>query len=86
MVIKPSIGLSNYYIYAILFVAVHNAITNIVVSKYSSNATTYGYTLYYFLCSTVTSTAMQNAPAQMWSCELGCGLEWTAVCWSTAGL
>mgnify|MGYP004385527411 FL=1 len=53
MVIKPSIGLSNYYIYAILLVAIHNAITNIVVSKYSSNATTYGYTFYYFLPLTV---------------------------------
>ena len=53
MVIKPSIGLSNYYIYAILLVAIHNAITNIVVSKYSSNATTYGYTFYYFLPLTI---------------------------------
>ena len=56
MVIKPSIGLSNYYIYAILLVAIHNAITNIVVSKYSSNATTYGYTFYYFLPLTIVAT------------------------------
>ena len=56
MVIKPSIGLSNYYVYAILLVAIHNAITNIVVSKYSSNATTYGYTFYYFLPLTIVAT------------------------------
>ena len=56
MVIKPTIGLSNYYIYAILLVAIHNAITNIVVSKYSSNATTYGYTFYYFLPLTIVAT------------------------------
>ena len=56
MVIKPSIGLSNYYIYAILLVAIHNAIKNIVVSKYSSKVTTYEYTFDYLLPLTIVAT------------------------------
>jgi drug/metabolite transporter (DMT)-like permease len=55
LVAKPSFFQSNPFIILIFFVAAYNALTHVIVSKYSSRATTYGYTFYNLLPLTLVS-------------------------------
>ena len=55
LVIKPDPNQLNIYIFLVLYLAAYVALMNIVVSKYSHLATTYGYTFYQFLPFTLFS-------------------------------
>ncbi len=55
VVLKPTITSINIYIFLVLFVAISNALSFTVVSKYSYMATTYGFTFYAFLLPTLFS-------------------------------
>ena len=46
---KPTMFQTNIFIYLIFFVAAYNALTSVVVSKFSKNATALGYAFYNLL-------------------------------------
>ena len=54
-VLKPTIASINIYIFLLVLVAISNAINFTVVSKYSYMATTYGFTFYGILPTTLFS-------------------------------
>ena len=56
LVIKPDPNQLNIYFFLVLYLAAYVALMNIVVSKYSHLATTYGYTFYQFLPFTLCSS------------------------------
>jgi len=55
IVLKPSTSNINIYIFLILFVAISNALSFTLVSKYSHIASTYGFTFYGYAPLTVVS-------------------------------
>ena len=50
---KPTMFQTNIFIYLILFVAAYNALTSVIVSKFSNKATALGYSFYNLLPLTV---------------------------------
>ena len=55
LVAKPSFFQANPFIFLIFFVCIYNAITFVIVSKYSSKATTLGFSFYHLLPITLFS-------------------------------
>lgn len=54
-VIKPSFSETNLLILLVFLVAIHNSLTNVIVSKYASGASANGYTLFQILPLTLLS-------------------------------
>ena len=53
LIAKPTMFQTNVFIYFIFLVAAYNALTSVVVSKYSKNATALGYSFYNLLPLTI---------------------------------
>ena len=49
LIAKPTMLQTNFFIYLIFLVAAYNALTSVVVSKFSKNATALGYSFYNLL-------------------------------------
>ena len=49
LIVKPTLFQTNIFIYLIFLVAAYNALTSVVVSKFSKNATALGYSFYNLL-------------------------------------
>ena len=49
LVIKPNFLEANIIIFLVFIVAIHNALTNVVVSKYANSASAHGYSFYFIL-------------------------------------
>ena len=56
LVIKPDLNAINVFILLVFIVVIHNALSNVIVSKYSDKATGYGYTFYFFFPLTLIAT------------------------------
>ena len=56
LVIKPDSNTINVFILLLFIVVSHNALTNVIVSKYSDKATALGYSFYFFFPLTFIST------------------------------
>ena len=55
LVLKPFLSVFNFFLLLVVIVAVYNALTNIIVSKYSKKASAYGFTFYNILPLTIFS-------------------------------
>jgi len=55
LVIKPTFSETSVAMIFVFIVAIHNALTNVVVSKYSSKASLHSYTFYFILPLTLIS-------------------------------
>ena len=53
LIAKPTMFQTNIFIYLIFFVAAYNALTSVIVSKFSNKATALGYSFYNLLPLTV---------------------------------
>jgi len=49
LVIKPNFSGANIVVLLVFIVALHNALTNVVVSKYADSASAHGYSFYFIL-------------------------------------
>jgi len=49
LVIKPNFSETSFIVILVFLVAIHNALTNVIVSKYADSASAYGYTFYFIL-------------------------------------
>lgn len=56
LILKPMSSDLNIFIFLVIIVAAYNALTNIIVSKYSKIASAYGYTFYHIFPLTIFST------------------------------
>ena len=54
-VIKPNPANLNIYIFLVLYVSAYNSLSNVILSKYSKLASSYGYTFYHFAPMTIVS-------------------------------
>ena len=55
LVIKPNVSEANVVVFLVFLVALHNAFTNVVVSKYANIASAHGYSFYFILPLTLIS-------------------------------